>query len=261
MTNNIRAMCGLMSRVPVFFGLQLIIMMFFAPFTSIAVAQPCPGGEASLAEVRNVINDLGKNNQAPAAADCGYAWGSSVKLDQDSMADKVLIYFFTEAADLHRQAYRKRKRENLEKSADMYLVSEIALRKRFVEEALKMDIDVTELQLLRRETIKHISALTGALALRKQYLEIDKILSDTRSSVIDNEAIRAWLQAISSCDKFDGNPDINMCVVEKKEDCRERISIFLSFVDDLKRQEFSGRTQKEIANLRRLTEDGGCLNE
>lgn len=240
---------------------QWILIMFIPLFPSFAVAQSCPGGGAALVEVRNAINNLGKNNRSPAAADCGYAWALGVKLDQESMMDPIVISFFIEVSDLHRRAAEKRFSESHDKVADGYLSREISLRKKFVEQALRMDAEINDFLPLRRATVKHISALTGALALRKQYAEIDEMLSNIRSGVVDTEAVNAWLQAISSCDKFDGNPDINLCVVEKKNECREKISVFLSSVDEMKAIEFPPRTRREIASLRHLSGEGGCLNE
>lgn len=243
------------------FGFRIALIMCLALFTSFAIAQSCPGGGTALAEVRNVVNDLGKKNLSPAAADCGYAWALGVKLDQETMMETTVIRFFIEVSDLHRRAAEKRFSEGHDSVADGYLSREISLRRRFVEQALKMDAEINDSLPLRRATVKHISALTGAMALRKQYAEIDKMLSNIRSGVVDTEAVNAWLQAISSCDKFDGNPDINLCVVEKKHECRAKISVFLSSVDEMKSIEFPPRTRREIASLRNLSGEGGCLND
>ncbi|MPT26452.1 MAG: hypothetical protein E2602_05920 [Achromobacter sp.] len=261
MEKNLRRAKSLTPPVIHFWVHRFLFAICTSVLAPMVAAQPCPSGNAALEHVRNVINDLGKNNQAPAAADCGFAWAAGIALDPNSLTEKVLISFFIEAADLHRRAAEKRFSENLENQADKYLINEITLRRRFIEQALKVDSSTSEYSSLRRAIVRHLSSLTGAWARRKQYIEIDDMLSNTQVSVIDTEAVNAWLQAVSSCDKFDGNPNINLCVVEKRNYCRDRISIFLSSIDEMKWQEFPPRTKKEITGLRRLTTDGGCLHD
>lgn len=235
------------------------VLSFF--WASAVMAEACPDGDASLVQVRNVINDLGKNNQAPAAADCGFAWAENMNFDDVALTDKVLINFFLEAADLNRRAYRKRAAAKLDQSAANYLDNEIALRKQFVEQVLKADPEIQNYQPLRRATTIHLSAMTKAYVDRKKYSEMADYLSRTPTSIIDSEAVRAWLQAVSSCDKFDGDSNINLCAVENKRVCQKKISAFLSSVDEMTTRTFPPTTGREIAGLRRLTADGGCLND
>jgi hypothetical protein len=169
-----------------------------------------------------------------------------------------VISFFLEGADVHRRAAEKRYAEKKKAEGDRYIDNEIALRRRFLETALRADLDGKDNEELRRATVRHLSALAGALARRQQYVEVDKVLADTAASVIDGEAVRVWLQAVWSCAKFDGSKG-NLCTEENKAQCKEKIELFLSSVDQMKGRSFPPQTQRDIDALRRLTGEGGCL--
>jgi len=235
------------------------VLSFFWAFA--VMAEACPDGDASLVQVRNVINDLGKSGRAPAGAECGYGWAEGINFDKPSLTDQVLISFFLEVADLHRQAYLKRLAEGYVAIANSYLDKEIAVREKFIEQVLAADDETRKSESLQRATVKHLSAMATAYVKRKKYAEIAEYLSQKPTNIIDHEAVRAWLQAVSSCDKFDGDPNVNLCAVKDRQICQKTISDFLASVDEMKSQLFSSKTGREIAVLRRLTADGGCLND
>lgn len=228
-----------------------------AAWPTLAPGQSCPEAGTSLSIVRNVINDLGKSDRAPAAADCALRWSSTVQLDADRLRDLNLLSFFQEAADLHRRAYEKRQAAGRTADADKYLGDEIVLRRRFLEAALQSQ-EVSTDEALRRATVRHLSALTGALARRQQFAEVDKVLANADASVIDEAAVNVWLQALWSCAKFDGK-STNLCTPDNQRECRDPVSGFLASVDDMKGRRFPPQTRRDIGRLRTLTTEGGCL--
>lgn len=222
-----------------------------------AVGQSCPDAGASLAAVRHAINGLGKSDRAPAAADCALKWASTMQLDPERLREPHLISFFQEAADLHRRAYEKRRDGGRPAEADKYLGEEIALRRRFLEVALGTQPAVGD-EALPRAIVRHLSSLTGALARRQQFEEVDKVLSNTEASVIDEEAVNVWLQALWSCARFDGRTR-NLCTPENRRDCKDRIEAFLARIDEMKGRRFPPLTRRDIDRLRTLTGADGCL--
>lgn len=234
-----------------------LLVAVVAAWPGAAIGQSCPEAGASLATVRQAINGLGKRDRAPAAADCALKWTSTMQLEPDRLREPHLISFFQEAADLHRRAYEKRQAAGRPAEADKYLGDEIALRRRFIEAALRSppapDDDV-----LPRAIVRHLSSLAGALARRQQFEEVDKVLSNNEASVIDEEAVNVWLQALWSCAKFDGRKS-NLCTPESQRDCKDRIEAFLARVDEMKGRRFQPLTRRDIDGLRKLTGEGGCL--
>jgi len=223
----------------------------------VVLAQSCPDAGAGLAAVRQAITDLGKSDRAPAAADCALKWASTMQLEPERLREPNLIRFFQEAADLHRRAYEKRRDANRLAEADKYLGDEIALRRRFLEAALRAQPTAAD-EPLSRALVRHLSSLAGALGRRQQFEEIDKMLSNTDASVIDEEAVNVWLQALWSCAKFDGKA-LNLCTSENQRDCKDRIEAFLARIDEMKGRRFPPLTRRDIDRLRSLTGEGGCL--
>ena len=200
---------------------------------------------------------MGKSDRAPAAADCALRWSSTFQLDADRLRDPNLLSFFQEAADLHRRAYEKRQAAGRAADADKYLADEVVLRRRFLEAVLQSQ-EVSTDESLRRATVRHLSALTGALARRQQFAEVDKVLANADASVIDEAAVNVWLQALWSCAKFDGK-STNLCTPDNQRECRDPVSGFLASVDDMKGRRFPPQTRRDIGRLRTLTTEGGCL--
>lgn len=224
---------------------------------TLAFSQPCPEAGARLVTVRNAVNDIGKSGRAPAASDCALRWASTLTLDPEKLTDTDLVRFFVEASDLHRRAYEQRLRADLRPAADKYLSDEILLRRKFLEAALQSP-DTGANPELRKATVRHLSSLAGALALTQQFREIDKVLSKADAMVIDEAAVNVWLQALWSCAKFDGQTS-NLCAPDNQLQCKEKVSAFLSSVDDMKGRTFARQTSREIDKLRGLTGSGGCL--
>lgn len=241
-----------MHRTP--WGLLVALAM---AWPGLAIGQSCPEAGASLAVVRQAINGMGKSGRAPAAADCARQWASTMQLDPERLREPQLISFFQEAADLHRRAYEKRRDASRPAEADKYLGEEIALRRRFLEVALRAPPAAGD-ETLSRAIVRHLSSLTGALARRQQFEEVDKVLSNAEASVIDEEAVNVWLQALWSCAKFDGRKR-NLCTPENQRDCKERIEAFLARIDEMKGRRFPPLTRRDIDGLRSLTGEGGCL--
>ena len=223
----------------------------------LAHAQSCPEPGASLVAVRNAINDMGKSDRAPAAAECAWSWAAGMNLEPELLNDQLVVRFFLEASDLHRRAFKKRSAAGRVAEADKYISDEIALRRQFLEAALSPKIMTTD-DALRRATVRHLSSMAGALALRQQFDEVDKVLSNTPASAVDEEAVSVWLQAIWSCAKFDGKTS-NLCTPENQAQCRGRISAFLSSVNEMKGRNYLPQTQRELQKLRNLAGEEGCL--
>lgn len=235
----------------------LVVVVVGVAWPGAASGQSCPEAGASLAAVRQAINGLGKSDRAPAAADCALKWASTMQLEPERLREPQLVSFFQEAADLHRRAYEKRQSAGRPAEADKYLGDEMALRRRFLEVALRSP-PAPDDGFLPRAIVRHLSSLTGALARRQQFEEVDKVLSNTEASVIDEEAVNVWLQALWSCARFDGRKS-NLCTPESQRDCKDRIEAFLARVDEMKGRRFQPLTRRDIAGLRELTRDGGCL--
>ena len=220
-------------------------------------AHKCPGAGATLIAVRNAVNDMGKSDRIPAAAKCAQKWASGIELNEQALSDPILINYFVEAADLHRRAYDIRQSMGEAGEAESYLQGEIVLRKRFLEAALRSPDGPAEGP-LRIAVVKHLSALSGALARRQAYAEIDNVLANTPPTVIDAEAVNVWLLAIWSCAKFDGQT-ANLCSTENRDKCREKISGFLASLGEMKGRKLMRQTERDVERLRRLTAKGGCL--
>lgn len=233
------------------------IVVLLSYVTGPVFAQSCPDAGASLVSVKNAISDMGKSGRAPAASDCALAWASGMNLDSRMLSDQGVVGFFTEAADLHRRAAEVRQSAARNADADRYLANEVALRKKFLEVALRAQTSPSD-DALRRATVQHLSALSGALARRQQYAEVDKVLANTDASVIDEEAVSVWLQAVWSCAKFDGKTS-NLCVRENQDVCRDKVAAFLSSVGEMKNRRFPPQTQRDIQKLKKLTAHDGCL--
>lgn len=233
------------------------LMLVLLSTAGLSMAQPCPDSRASLLQVRNTINDLGKNDRAPSGADCAYQWASSESLESKPL-DTLQIGFWSDAADIQRRAAEKRYAAKRVQDGDDYLDREITLRRRFLQIALKQDLNSTGRDELRRAVVRHLSALAGALARRQQYLEVDKVLANTDASVIDEEAVNVWLQAVWSCAKFDGQKR-NLCTQENREQCKEKIEAFLASVGDMRSRRFPPQTRRDIESLKSLSSKGGCL--
>ena len=233
----------------------LITLFCLAPEE--ARAQVCPEAGAILSVVRNTVNDMGKNDRAPAAADCAAKWAAGLTLDPTRLDEPVVLRFFIDAADLHRRAYEKRVAAHRTADADKYLDGEIALRKRFLDAAVQAQSRSSD-DALRVATVRHLSSLAGALARKQQFAEVDKVLANTDASVIDEAAVNVWLQAVWSCAKFDGNSG-NLCTPDNRQKCKDKIVGFLSSVDEMKGRRFPPQTARDISKLRSLTAPTGCL--
>lgn len=235
---------------------SLLVALAMA-WPGLAIGQSCPEAGASLAAVRQAIIDMRKSGRAPAAAGCALQWASTMELDPERLREPLLISFFDEATDAYRRAYEKRRDANRPAEADKYLGEEIALRRSFLEVALRAP-PATGDEALSRAIVRHLSSLTGALARRQQFDEVDKVLSNAEASVIDEEAVNVWLQALWSCAKFDGRKR-NLCTPENQRDCKERIEAFLTRIDEMKGRRFRPLARRDIDQLRSLTGEGGCL--
>jgi len=221
-------------------------------------AQECPGPSATLGAVRNAVSDMARRARAPAAAQCAAGWSGGVTLSREKLTDATLLAFFTEAADVHRRAYETRKAGGLAVEAAKFLDTEIELRRRWISAALESGGPALD-ETVRRATVKHISSLAGALALRQRFAEIADVLGNTEPYVIDEAAVSVWLQAVFSCASFDGaGSAAKLCTPENMESCRSRITVFLEAVDQMKGRQYPPQTRRDLVQLRSLSTDSRC---
>ena len=220
-------------------------------------AQQCPGAGSSLVAVRDAVSNMGKSDRIPAAAQCAQKWASGIVLNDAALAEVTSINFFIETADLQRRAYEIRLAAGVKDEAANFLQIEVGLRRRFLEAALRSPDGPVDGP-LRNAVVRHLSALSGALARQQSYAEIDKVLANTPPTVIDAEAVNVWLQAIWSCAKFDGQT-ANLCSKENRDKCREKISAFFGSLGEMKGRKLMRQTERDVERLRRLTAKGGCL--
>lgn len=224
-----------------------------------ASAEGCPSGNVPIKQVTNALDEYLQNDRAPAGADCAYEWAATIDLSNTKLTTDVLE-FFRRAGHIHRQAADKRLASQKQAEADVYLVHEIQLRKRFLEEALARSTRGPSGDDLQSHAVRHLSYLISAMALRKEYEQVAKDLANRQTSIIDEEAIKVWIQALWSCAKWDGNKG-NLCA--SKQQCKDQISLFLDAVGEIERRgrSFPPGTRREIQSLQKLASTNGCLNK
>ncbi|MBG9386654.1 hypothetical protein [Caenimonas aquaedulcis] len=217
-------------------------------------AQVCPGAGASPKSVRDAISDFQKNSREPAGADCAYRWANNYVFTGSIGRDDM--DFFRVAADVQRRASEKRRAAGVLAEADDYLEKEITIRRKILDELLK-DPDAKVAAATRPAVVSHLSFLVSAMALRRQYEKAATYLADrTDTSVIDDEALKVWLQAVWSCAKWDGNKT-NVCAAATRIICRDKINDFLESVSSMGNRTFPPQAKRDISRLRELAD--GCL--
>lgn len=235
-------------------GIVLVIMAsLLAVFAAPARADECPGSEKSLTVVKNAISEFQRNDRAPAGADCAYTWAMNVELNAEGPPNDV-IAFFKAATDVQRAAALKRYGAEITAEGDNYLDQEIELRQRFLQVLIKVTPTTAE---QGRAVVEHLSYMVSALALRHKYETVADVLGETRAAVIDDEALKVWLRAVWSCANWDGIKT-NLCIPENRQQCKNKIEIFLLSVDEMKGRSFPAQTRRDISGLKELSE-GSCL--
>jgi hypothetical protein len=225
---------------------------------SSAHAQECPTSEDELVVARAKIARIANAGRHPFAADCAAQRASVTALTQENISAPNVLEFFREASDLQRRAYQKRKDSRLDADAARYLDKEIELRQAWIQVALepgqKFPVDP-----VRRATVRHVSALSSALALRERYEDVDKFLANAQPAAIDEAAVGVWLQALYSCRSFDGVGSLDkLCSAENTQACGHRISGFFEAIDQMKGRTYPPQIQRDIKQLKKATQEGKC---
>lgn len=225
---------------------------------STASAQTCPPSPAALRTVRNAVSDLQNQARAPAGAKCAFDRADNYAFTAATLSQEEIDFFDT-AADVQRRASEIRASETPPDTAmaEKYLDQEIALRRRFLEKALK-EPESPSGALLRAAVVKHLSSLVNAMAMRRQYQKAAEYLEERPPNVIDDAALKVWLQAVWSCAKWDGTK-ANICSPAYARQCSDRISNFLDSVAEMKNRNFPRQAKRDIAQLKSYSSTGGCL--
>jgi hypothetical protein len=219
-------------------------------------AQVCPSAGTPLNQVRIAVDDYIRSGRAPAGADCAYSWASGFNFGDASLNEDVLLFFRT-ATDVQRTAANLRLDSGNKAGADGYLKREIELRQSFIKEAMSQE-EPREVARLRSSLVQNLSYVAAAMALRSQYEQVVDMLGDQDPGYVDREALKVWLQALWSCANWDGKK-VNICGQEKKQICREKISIFLDAVANMGDRKLAPQTRNDIDGLRKITDKNGCL--
>lgn len=222
-----------------------------------AVAQACPSSGTPIKTVKNTISDIQKNGRAPYGADCAFRWVNSY--EPESPLTKEEIDFFKIAADVQRRASEMRATEEDAKQADEYLANEIAIRQRFLKYATTQE-EKAKNDHLNRAIVIHLSSAASAMGSRGQYSQLAEFLAgQSNVSVIDDEAVKIWLQAVWSCAKWDGQKDLaGICLPSSKSICKDRANELLSSVAEMKARNLPIKTERDLGQLR-FTSTKGCL--
>ncbi|HRP20186.1 MAG TPA: hypothetical protein PK925_06120 [Alicycliphilus sp.] len=236
--------------------LAAVVLSLFV--TSSAFAQECPTSVDTLVAARAKIALIANAGRHPYAADCAAQRASISALTQENISDLNVLEFFREASDLQRKAYRKRKDDRLDAEAARYLDKEIELRQAWIQVALEPGKELPDGP-LRRATVRHVSSLSSAFALRQRYEEVDKFLANAQPAAIDEVAVAVWLQALYSCSSFDGLGSLaKLCSPENIQACGQRISGFFEAIDQMKGRSYPPQTQRDLKQLKNATQDGKC---
>lgn len=231
--------------------LQLIV-------ASSAFAQECPTSVETLVSAREKIARIAKAGRHPFAADCAARRASASALTQENISDPNLLEFFREASDLQRKAYQKRKDDRMDVEAARYLDKEIELRQSWIQVALEPGKELSD-GALRRATVRHVSSLSSAFALRQRYEDLDKFLANAQPAAIDEAAVAVWLKALYSCSSFDGLGSLTkLCSPHNIQACGQRISGFFEAIDQMKGRSYPPQTQRDLNQLKNATEGGKC---
>jgi hypothetical protein len=237
-------------------SILLPALAFLAPTP--ASADDCPTIEAGLTKARLAINEFQSNGRAPAGADCAHELVSSHVIDpKTSMLQ--LVSFYKASSDIQRRAAEKRKEEGDGNDTNRYLQQEIRIRQKFLNYILKSAVSPNDRDVVRRATVEHISYLSSALAMQSKYEQVANELGNRDADIIDDEALRVWLQAVWSCAKWDGNK-ADVCSRENRAVCRDKIEIFLEAVDEMKSRNFGRQTKRDIEQLRQMKSQNGCFS-
>lgn len=226
-----------------------------ALWSVITAGQTCPASSGKLKATQDAISDLQKNGRAPAGADCAHEVATNYTFGP--RITKEDIDFFNIAADVQRRAAEKRSAANQTTQADAYLNQEIEVRRKFLDEALR-ESDAGGDEPTKRAVVRHLSSLIGAMALRRDFEKAAEYLGQRKDpTLIDDEALKVWLQGIWSCAKWDGNKR-NVCAPATREQCRNKIAVFLDSVSNMKGRTFAPESKVEIQQLKQLS-TGTCL--
>jgi hypothetical protein len=227
-------------------------------FASSTFAQECPTSADTLVVARAKIARIANAGRHPSAADCAAKRSAVIALTQENITDPNILEFFREASDLHRKAYQMRRDARLDVDAARYLDKEIDLRQTWIQAAVEPGKDVPD-GALRRATVRHISSLSSALALRQRFEDVDKFLANAQPSAIDEAAVAVWLQALYSCRAFDGSGSLaKLCSPQNVQACGQRISNFFEAIEQMKGRSYPPQTQRDLLQLKRATQDGKC---
>lgn len=225
--------------------------------SSAALAQECPDPGARLKTVHDAISDFQINDRAPAGADCASSWAEAYDLSSSPLDDEALD-FYRAATDIQRAAAEKRRAPGSMTESDEYFDKEIVLRNRFLKAVVERNLSEEEAKRLRPHIVRHLSYMVSALAMRRQYARVAEDLGGRDPGVIDDEALKVWLQAVWSCAQWDGKKG-NLCATSDREKCKDEIVLFLGAVTEMKNRSWPPRTRGDIAKLKSLTSAGGCL--
>ncbi len=226
--------------------------------TSNAYAQECATSDDTLGVARAKIARIANAGRHPFAADCAARRASVTDLTQENISESNILEFFREASDLQRKAYQKRKDDRMDAEAARYLDKEIELRQVWIQVALEPGKDLPDGP-LRRATVRHVSSLSSAFALRQRYEDVDKLLANARPAAIDEAAVAVWLQALYSCRSFDGLGNLTkLCSPDNIQACGPRISGFFEAIDQMKGRSYPPQTQRDLTQLKNATQGGKC---
>lgn len=238
---------------------RLVVAVLSVLVASCASAQVCPKLDESLANAREKIRKIVDAGFLPFAARCADERASIITLDEDNISDPNVIEFFRDAGYLYRKASDIRKKTGLEEDAARFLDKEIALRKAWIDVALRPGAKLPQGP-IRKATIIHVSERSSALALRQRFKDVDEFLSDVQPTAIDEVAVGVWLQALYSCNSFDGLGSLEkLCRPENTQACGQKISYFFEAIEQMTGRVYPRRLERDIAQLKEKTKDAKCL--
>jgi len=223
-----------------------------------AQAQTCPSADASLTSFRNAINETAKKGRSPSAANCAYKRIQSASFGPQELSNSAFVRFLEEAADINRVAAAIRTKTGAKEASDKYLEQEIEIRRQFLAAAL--DDRAPTGPELHSATVRNISALANAFALRQRFEDVDKVLSDTEAKYVDAAAVKVWLQALWSCAKFDGVA-ANPCTPEHRQTCKQKVEAFFESLNAMKGKTFTPGTRRDIERLQEQVGPNGCFRK
>jgi len=237
---------------------RLAVSMMIGLAARAAFAQACPDGDTGLTIFRSAVNDIAKKGRSPSAASCAYRRVQSSVIKPEDLKSFALVRFLEEAADINRMAATMRSNEGAKEAEATYLDQEIDIRRRFLTAALGDQAPVGPA--LHEATVRNISALANALAIRQNFEEVDKVLSDTEARYVDAAAVKVWLQALWSCAKFDGVA-ANPCTPQHRETCKAKVEVFFESLRSMTGRNFTPSTRRDIKRLKEQIGPNGCFGK